>query len=166
MANIDRPRGYLLGYTKHGGPPQVTTYKSTAAIIYPGDLVKKDGSGRILAITAVTDNPIGVAKSYAAAVAGTEVFVFDDLANTVFRTQIDDGTITDDTSNGNFFDTTFVTGDTVTGLSKMELDGDSSGDDTLTLVGLVNEPDNAWGTNAEVYVEVRVDANASVIATT
>lgn len=166
MANKDRPRGYLLGYTKHGGPAQVTTYKSTAAIIYPGDLVKMDGSGRILSITAKTDNPIGVAKSYGDATAGNEIFVFDDLVNTVFRVQVDDGTLTDDTAIGNFFDSTAVTGDTVTLLSKQELDGDSSTDDQLTLVGIVDMTDNAWGTNVEVYVEVRVDANASVIATT
>lgn len=166
MANVDKPRGYLLGYTKHNGPAQVTTYKSTAAAIYPGDLVKKDGSGRILAITAVTDNPIGVAKSYGDATAGNDIFVYDDLVNTVFRTQVDDGTLADDTAIGNFFDTTFSTGNTVTLLSTQELDGDSSGDDTLTLVGLVDMTDNAWGEFVEVYVEVRVDANANVIATT
>jgi len=167
MANVDFPMGYKPVQTSTGVSPRVTTYKSDgSAIIYPGDLVKKDGSGRVLSITAAADNPFGVAATYAAATAGTEVQVYDDLDNTLFEVQVDDGTLTDDTAIGNYFDTTFVTGDTTRLISKQELDGDSSADDTLRLVGLASRPGNAWGTNANVIVQVRVNESATVIATT
>lgn len=166
MANVDWPHGFRFAYTKHGGPPRITKMLSTAAIIYPGDLVKKDGSGRVLTITAAADNPIGVAASYCPATAGSEVYVYDDLANTIFECQSDDATIADSTQNGNFFDVVVTTGDTTTRQSKHELDGDASAEDTLTLIGIVEKPGNAWGANVSVYVQVRVDANAGVIATT
>lgn len=167
MANVDWPAGFRVGYTKHGSPPRLTSYKSDgSAIIYPGDAVKKDGSGRVLTITAAGDDPIGVATSYAAAVADTEVFVHDDPANTVYIVQSDDATLTDDTAILNFFDITITTGDTTTQRSKHELNGDASAEDTLILVGLVNRPDNAWGANCDVYVQFRVDPQAVVITTT
>lgn len=163
MANLDNPFGFRMAYTKTGAPARLTSYKSTAAIIYPGDTVKKDGSGRILsADTLATDIPMGVAASYAPAVAGSEIFVYDDLENTVFEVQVDDGSITDDTQIGNFFDLILTTGNTTTLQSKQEMDGNASVRDNLVLVGLVDRPENAWGTNCNVYVQFVIDANASV----
>jgi hypothetical protein len=166
MANADRPFGFRFHSTRHGGPPQLTEYKSTAAAIYPGDVVKKDGSGRILAVTAAADNPMGVAASYGDATAGNVIQVYDDLLNTFFEVQVDDATLTDDTVIGNFYDQTVTTGDTTTLQSKQELDGDASAQDTLTIRGLVNRPDNAWGAWAKVIVQIRVDSQAPVIAST
>ena len=166
MANVDWPHGFKFAYTTHGGPPQITKYLSTAAKIFPGDYVKKDGSGRVLAVTAVADNGIGVAASYCPATAGSDIYVYDDLANTVFECQADDATLANDTQNGNFFDIIVTTGDTTTLQGKQELDGDASAEDTLVLVGIYDVPNNAWGANVRVYVQFRVDANATVIATT
>ncbi|MHC4891585.1 MAG: hypothetical protein ACYTEO_19195 [Planctomycetota bacterium] len=167
MANTDWPAGFRVGYTKHGGPAAVHRWESDgSAIIYPGDLVKKDGSGKILTLTATNDNPIGVAATYAAATASAEVFVYDDLANTIFIVQSDDATLADDTANGNYFDVVITTGDTTTLRSKHELNGDASTSDTLELIDIVGRPDNAWGANVDVYVKVRVDADANVIAVT
>lgn len=166
MDNVDFPMGFKFAYTKHGGPPRLTKYLSTAAIIYPGDTVYKDGSGRILSVTDDQQAPIGVAANYVPAVADSEVFVYDDLTNTIFEVQVDDGTLTDDTANGNFFDQTVVTGDTVRRTSKHELNGDSSAEDTLVLEGLVNRPGNAWGLNCNVLVSFRVDSQTQVIAAT
>ncbi len=163
MANADRPFGFRFAYTTHSGPAQLTKYKSTAAAIYPGDYIKKDGSGRILTVTAVSDSGFGVAMSYGDATAGNEIYVYDDLPNTVFIAQVDDGTLTDDTAIGNFFDIIATTGDTTTLQSKQEVDGDGSAEDTLVLRGLVDRPDNAWGTNCKVYVQFRVDTQATVI---
>ncbi len=163
MANSDQPFGFRFAKTTHGGPPQLTKYKSTAAAIYPGDYVKKDGSGRILTVTAVSDSGMGVAASYGDATADNEIYVFDDLQNTIFEAQVDDGTLTDDTAIGNFFDIIATTGDTTTLQGKQEVDGDGSAEDTLVLLGLVNRPDNAWGTNCNVYVQFRVDTQTTVI---
>jgi hypothetical protein len=167
MPNTDWPSGFRPAKTKHGGVVAQNRWESDgSAIIYPGDLVKKDGSGKILTITAAGDNPIGVAATYAAATASAEVFVYDDLTNTVFIVQADGSDLSDDTSNGNYFDVTITTGDTTTLRSKHELDSDASAEDTLKLIDIVDRPDNAWGANVEVYVQVRVDADAQVNATT
>lgn len=167
MANADRPFGFRVFQTKHNAPARRTSEKTDgSAAIYPGDVVKKDGSGRVLTITAAGDNPIGVSDSYVAATAGLEVFVFDDLVNTIFEVQVDDDSIADDTQNGNFFDITITTGDTTLLQGKQEMDGDASAEDTLILRGLIDRPGNAFGTNAKVAVQFRVDANAMVTTTT
>ncbi len=167
MANTDAPRGYYNPQTDTGSAARVRDYKSDGvAIIYPGDLVDI-ASGRIASITSAADNPIGVAAGYAAAVADTVVPVYDDLVNTSFEVQIDDNTITDDTVIGDFFDTTVTTGDTTRLTSTMELDGDASAQDTLVIVEMVNRPDNDDSlANNKVRVKIRVDAQATVIATT
>ena len=166
MANADKPFGFKLAYTLTGGPASLRKYKSTAAAIYPGDLVKKDGSGRILAITSAADNPMGVAASYGDATAGNTIYVYDDLVNSVFEVQCDGADLADDTVIGNFYDPTVTTGDTTMLHSKQELDSDASAQDTLAVIGLVERPDNAWGEFAKVFVRVRVDSQAVVIATT
>jgi hypothetical protein len=167
VANTDAPRGLTNPQTTHGGSPRITAYKNTAAAIYPGDLVKKDGSGRVLSITDDADNPIGVAASYVSATGGQTVYVYDDLQNTTFEVQVDDNSITDDTAIGNFFNVTINTGDTTRFTSKHELDGDETDEATLVLVEMVNRPDNDDSlTNNKVRVRVRVDSQTSVIATT
>lgn len=167
MANVDAPRGFTNPQTTHGGPPRITAYKNTAVAIYPGDLVYKDGSGRVASITAVGNDPIGVAASYVSATGGQTVYVYDDLANTTFEVQVDDNTITDDTAIGNFFDVTINTGDTTRLTSKQELDGDLSDEDTLVLVEMITRPDNDDSlANNKVRVRVRVDSQAQVIAST
>lgn len=167
MANVDYPMGLKAIGTVHGGPPRIGTYKSDgSAIIYPGDPIKKDGSGRVLSNTAAGDNSFGVAATYAAAVTGTELQVYDDLVNTEFEIQVDDATLADDTVIGNYYDLTTTTGDTTTLRSKVELDGDASAEDTLRVLRLAGRPGNAWGTNANVIVQIRVTEAAPVIATT
>lgn len=163
MANLDAPIGFRMAYTKTGAPARLTSYKNTAVAIYFGDVVKKDGSGRVLsADTLATDIPMGVAASYVSATGEQTVSVYDDLANTIFEVQVDDGSITDDTQIGNFFDLILTTGNTLTLQSKQEMDGDASTRDNLVLIGLVDKPGNAWGTNCNVYVQFVIDANAGV----
>ena len=167
MANKDFPRGFSPAYTETGVAPPVHRYYSDgSAAIYKGDPVKKDGSGRVLSITATADYHIGVAAHYVAATAGAEILVYDDFYNTVFECQSDDATLADSTQNSNFFDITVATGNTATLTSIMELNGDLSADDNLILVDIVERPDNAWGANVDVYVKFRVNPNAVVIATT
>lgn len=163
MANTDFPRGFYSARSETGGAPRVGKYKNTAAAVYIGDVVKKDGSGRILTITAVTDVPFGVAKNYRDATGGEFVYVYDDLENTTFEVQVDDNSITDDTDVGNFFDVAaIVTGDTTRLTSKLELDGNASVRDTLTLYSMITRPDNDDAlANNKVRVKVRVDSQVS-----
>lgn len=165
MANADKPFGFRFAYTEHGGPPAIHVYKCTAAIVYPGDQLHLDGSGRVNS-AASSDSCMGVAATYAAAVADTEVFVYDDLANTVFTVQADGADLADDTVIGLFYDVTATTGNTTTFQSKHELDSDASTADTLELIGLVDKPGNAWGANCEVYVKFHVDTQLQTIAKT
>jgi hypothetical protein len=165
MANADKPTGFRFAYTVHGGPPQIGKYKNTAVAIYPGDLVHLDGSGRVNTISA-TETPMGVALNYVSSTADQDVYVYDDLTNTIFEVQVDDSTLSDDTANGNFFDPLCTTGNTTTLQGQMELDGDASSEDTLILIGKVDRPDNAWGEHVNVYVKVRANTQTDVSAVT
>lgn len=165
MANKDRPLGFRFAYTKHGGPPQIHHYKNTAVIIYPGDIVHLDGSGRVNT-AAITETPMGVAKNYVSATAGQDVEVYDDLENTIFRVQADEDDIADDTKTGLFFDFVATTGNTTTLQSKQELDSDSSAEDTLVLLGKVDEPGNDYGEFVEVYVRIRANELTTVLTVT
>lgn len=167
MANVDFPMGLKAVETSHGGPPRIGEYKSDgSAIIYPGDLIKKDGSGRVLTLTAVTETPFAVAETYAAAVAGTVISAYDDLVNTYFEIQVDDATLADDTVIGNYYDPLVPTGDTVRLRSKHELDGDASAEDTFRVIRKADRPNNAWGLNVNVIVQIRATEAAPVVAAT
>lgn len=166
MANIDNPKGFIPYKSKTGTISSRTYLSDGSAAIFKGDPVKKDGSGRVLSITATGDSPMGVAAHHVAATAGLEVKVYDDLVNTTFITQSDDATLTDNTSNGNFFDITVTTGDTTTLRSKMELDGNGSAEDVLILIDKINRVDNTWAANVDVEVAFRVDTQAVVIIAT
>jgi len=167
MANVDFPMGFKPVETTTGAPPRIGSYKSDgSAVIGRGDLVKKDGSGRVLTITAASDNPFGVAATYADATADTEVFVYDDLVNTLFEVQVDDDSLADDTVIGNYYDVTTTTADTTRKISRQELDGDQSAEDTVRVIRLASRPGNAWGTNCNVVVQIRVTEAAPVISTT
>jgi hypothetical protein len=165
LANADKPFGLRPAYTSHGGPPRITKYKNTAVAIYPGDLVHKDGSGRVNTI-ASTETPMGVAVNYVSATADQAIYVYDDLANTFFRVQGDGTDLANDTVRMNFFDPICSTGNTTTLQGKMELDTDASAEDTLILIDKVHNPMNAWGGNVELIVKVRADTQAQVIAVT
>jgi len=162
MANADRPIGFVP-LSEH----EIISLKSDgSAAIFIGDPVKPDGSGRYLSITNDADNPAYVAISYTVATAGTVFQAVKIKPGQEFLCQVDDGTLTDDTALGNSFDIILGSGNTTTLISGFELDGDASAEDTLKLVRLYDTPDNAWGTNANVVVEFRVNVDAQVITTT
>lgn len=169
MANADRPFGFRFGYSIHGGPPHIGMYKNTAVAIYPGDVVHLDGSGRVnsvLTADIATDVPIGVAINYVDGTADQDVFVMDDLANTIFKVQADGADIADDTQKGTFFDILMTTGNTTTLQGKQELDSSNSVEDHLILLDKVGLPNNAYGEFVEVYVKIRTDALTNVVALT
>ena len=165
MANPDKPFGFRFHSTRHGGPPRVTKYKNTAVAIYPGDVVHLDGSGRVNSITD-GEAGMGVALNYVSATAGQDVYVMDDLQNTLFTVQCDGADIADDTAIGNYFDITVTTGNTTTLQGQQELDTSDSTHDQLQLIGLVNKPGNDWGIHADVIVRFHVDTSLQIAAVT
>ena len=166
MANADKPFGFRFAYTLHGGPPRISTYQCTAGIIYPGDHVALDGSGRC-ATLADGEAGFGVAASYVTAVADQIVYVYDDLVNTVFTVQCDAAGVSDVNVGHNiFYDILTTTGDTTTLQSKQQLDVSNSDSDTLEIMGLVDRPDNAWGIYCDVYVMFHVNERLQVAAVT
>lgn len=143
MANIDFAKGFVSPQTTHGGAVHTSAYKNTAVAIFKGDVVKKDGSGRVLAIDAITDVPMGVAAHYVSATGGQIIHVHDDLRNTTFEAQFDANEVIDDTQVGNFFDFgAIATGDTTRLTSKHLVDSNASVRDSLILVEMIKRPDN------------------------
>ena len=163
--NRDTPMGFRYAYSLHGGPPSIHVYKNTAVAIYAGDAIHLDGSGRVNSIAA-TETPMGVAVNYVSATADQDVYVYDDLTNTVFEVQADEDDLSDDTIIGLFYDVLATTGNTITLQSKQELDSDASAEDTLVVLGIVNRPGNAWGEFVNVYVRIRADELTTVLANT
>lgn len=163
MANSDNAQGFTpISPDPHTRP----VLSDGSAEIGEGDLVKWDGSGRVLSITNVADNPFAVAASRVPAIAGTEFLVYDDLAHTDFMAQVDDASLADNTQRGNYFDVTVTTLNTTTGKSTMEIDGNASAQDTVIILDKINHPSNAWGANTKVKCKIRVNSEAVVIATT
>lgn len=165
MANKDRPFGFRFARTLHGGPPHIGHYKNTAVAIYPGDAVHLDGSGRVNS-AAAGDNPMGVAKNYVSATADQDVEVYDNLENTIFTIQADEADLTADTVTGLFYDIGGTTGNTTTLQSRQELDSNASTNDVIVVLGKVDEPNNAWGANVNLYVRIRVNELTTVLAKT
>ena len=163
MANVNKPFGFRFAYTLHGGPPSIGVYSNTCVAVYPGDAVALDGSGCIATTTA---SGMGVALSYASATSEQDVYVYNDLKNTIFRTQADGSDLTSHAMVGLFYDIGGTTGNTVTLQSRQELDSDASTDDHLELMGLVDKPDNAWGAYADVYVRFHVDTQIPIAVAT
>ena len=155
MANADKPCGFKFGYTLHGGPPAIHKYTNTAVAIYPGDHVYLS-AGRVETVIS-TEGGMGVAMNYVSATSGQDVWVMDDLQNTIFIVQCDEDDVTATTQIGDFYDVLATTGNTTTLKSLQELNTDASGEDQLELIGLVDRPDNDWGEFCDVYVRFNVD---------
>ena len=162
MANVDKPNGFRFAYTTHGGPPTIHKYTNSAVLLYPGDLVHIS-SGVVESIIS-TETPMGVALNYASATGGETVYVMDDLTNTVFKVQADGALAV--TQIGDYFDVTCTAGDTTTLQGQQELDVDATAEDQLLLIGKVDEPNNAWAANVNVYVKIRTDSQATVLTAT
>lgn len=165
MANADKPMGFRFGYTLHGGPPSTQVYKNTAAIIYPGDAVHLDGAGLVNSITGDAV-PMGVAMNYGAVAGAADIYVMDDLVNTIFIVQADGSDIGDATKIGLFYDIIQTTGDTTTLKSKHELDSSDSTHDSLEVMGLVDRADNAYGEFVDLFVRFHTVSQLQVVANT
>jgi len=162
MANIDAPIGFWVSRHKTGGEIRANSYTLTAsATVYRGDLLKVVAGGTVEA-SAANDGVIviGVAAEYkvAAATGITKVLVYDD-PYIVFGVQMDDaGAIT--SSAVDVFATAnhlAGSGSATTFLSGFELDESDIGTGgQLRILGLCDtrDPNNAWGHNADVEVQI------------
>ena len=153
-SNKDKPNGFRVGYTKHGGPARLTSYLTDgAANIGIGDVVDMT-AGRVATVAATTDLPLGVSATFTDSTSeSTEVLVYDDLENTIFIAQADTSQIAGTSFIGEHRDITITACSTATGLSNHEIDASASCVGYLYLVGRVDRPDNAWGKWSDLYVQ-------------
>ena len=162
MANADKPAGFKVGYTKHGGPAALNRYyTSGTAAIYIGDvLMESTVTGHVKNIAASSEVPVGIAATYTASTATTtEVLVYDDLVNTVFIGQDSGTAFAGSSMTMDLYDLT-VAVSTATQLSIMEVNSAGTTSECVKLIDKVDRPDNAWGGNVDVYVEFVVNSFA------
>ncbi len=171
MANADTPRGFWPIRHLTGGTIRQTEYLIAAAYttaIYRGDIVKLVAGGGI-EIAAAGARFVGVFQgcSYTdpqgnqvyskhwpgtASCTNIKATVFDD-PHTVFGVQSAGSTVAADVGNlGNHIST--HAGNANTGLSGDELNGTTSTAYAgFRVLGKVDTPDNAWGTNVLLEVQ-------------
>ena len=174
MANVDRPNGFTPVGHKGGGAirtAEFTIAYNYATAIYAGDAVvlasglvnqAADNSAAILGVFEgcqyidnggnVVFSPYwpGVALTDSSKVVKCNVYVDPDI---LYEVQTDTGTTSTIANVGVAYDIELDhAGSAVTGRSGMELDLGDTGSGQFTIYGLVDRPDNAWGTNAKVVV--------------
>lgn len=146
MANTVKPRGAR----PYGVLLRATTYQA-GGTVYPGDLVKTNSSGQVVAASA-SDALLGAALGYATT--GLDILVADhpDQQYSIQSDDANPGAQTDILLNYNFVATS---GSSTYKDSRMALDG-STGATTATLplkvLGYENRPDNALSTNCDCLV--------------
>jgi hypothetical protein len=156
MANLDQPKGFWPIRHLLGGEIRTNSYiVTTSAAIYKGDVLKAVAGGTV-EVEAADDGAIamGVAAEYipaaTSATAGTTIQVYDDPW-IVFGVQSVTGATPAATEVFATADpTTYAAGSSTTGLSIMELA--AAGQAQFKILGLVDEPNNAWGEHADLEV--------------
>jgi hypothetical protein len=173
MANLDQPKG--LWPIRHlcGGEIRTNTYivSTSAAAIYKGDVVMAEAAGTVKVATATSGVlNVGVAAEWVtaatSATAGATIQVYDD-PYIVFGVQCDSGTTAAATDVFATADLVVTTGDTVLGSSKHELDASDlagASQSSLKVIGLVDDPNNAWGEPAKVEVLLNEHLYKAVVA--
>lgn len=176
MANVDSPMGFQPYRHLGGGVIRASgTYKiqsGYATALFTGDAVilssgylarAADNSATIAGIFAgcryrdsdgsIVFKPNWVASTATLGSEDVQAYVYDD-PKISFKCQTDTGTdYVDATHKGGVFDIELDhAGSTVTGLSGMELDLGDTGTGQFQVVGLIDEPGNAAGTNAKLEV--------------
>lgn len=151
MANSNRPCGFI----PHGVPLRITKYPSTAAAIYPGDMVKMTSSGQI-AVAAAGDLLLGAALSYVPA-AGGECQVADH-PDQMFSGQVAASEIDAQTDIFNCADIVATAGNSTYFLSRHAVDGSTQSGSATAQVRILNIED-AIGNALGQYVRVLVRIN-------
>jgi len=149
MANVDRPQGA----SPKGEPKRANEYVA-GGIVYPGDMVKLNSAGRVVAASA-SDALCGVALSYAGA-AGEKLIVSDDI-NQLYVIQADGTDIDAETDINLNYNIVATGGSTKYKLSRMELDSDTGATSSilpLKLLGIERAADNALGEFVDCIVKI------------
>lgn len=190
MSNVDRPNGFRPVRYRDGRPYNGACYKaySDTDNLFMGDLVKADAAAQasgdgvyptVDRIDAAGDviigvvvgwepNPNALHNLYHAASTTYAVYIAD-VKDLVLEAQSDDATMVQ-TDVGLNVSPTVTAGDTTTGASGMELDGDTAATTntlTLRIIGAVDRPDNDASdstANQRFLVTVNSSAHANLIA--
>lgn len=167
MSNVDRPNGFKVVGTLSGAPwtGKIQKFYSDTDNLFFGDIVEKDTAGQTSGDGAYPtcdrmdsgtgDIPLGVVVGwdpdptnlenlYHPASTTYAVYICTD-PDVILEAQIDDATLTDGTGIGLNYDVTIAAGDTSTGTSNMEIDGDSgvtTAATPLKIIGAVDRMDN------------------------
>jgi len=169
--NRDWPRGFWPAKTKHGGPPQVSRYYTSADdTLYRGDLViiaSTATQGNVRRLGANTDGDIivGVCQSFTTygsggasdGAVGAEVMVYDDLENTIFIAQCNSSATTALTNFAalkpwSFWGVATGSPTTASEISTMEIATSVTlADGFIRILDRVAEPSNQYG---EGYLDV------------
>lgn len=151
MANASRAKGLQPYEDIKRESPYVA-----GGTIYPGDLVRMNSSGLIVAASADTSPNIGVSAQYA--VSGQEVKVWDD-PDQRFVCQADSGGSISiaQTNAGLNYQIVATTGSTAYKQSRQELDASTGATDSnlpLRMLAISPAVDNAAGVLAKVVVAI------------
>ncbi len=149
MANVERANGFQPYETIESESPYVA-----GGTVYPGDLVRMDNSGRIVAASADTDPNFGVSAQYA--ISGQEVKVWDHM-DQKYSVQCDAGGSIDieQTACGLNYQVVATAGDTQYKQSRQELDASSGATDSnlpLRMLAISPAQNNSAGVLAKVIV--------------
>lgn len=171
MANTDAPRGFRPYRHLTGGTIRTSEYSITsgyATSIFYGDVVKLVAAGTIEA-AAAGNRIVGIfrgveytnasgevvfSKYWPASTTATNIkaYVVDD-PNVTFVVQSAGSTVAADV--GNLGDHVAGTGSTSTGISAHELNGTTgTGTAGFRVLGLAKAPDNEYGTNVDLEVQI------------
>lgn len=190
MANRDRNNGFRVVSNRDGSPFNGAVYPafSDTDNLFIGDLVKRDAAaqsrgdgvyrtvdrvdaaGDIISgvVVSFEPDPAALDRLYHAASTALLVYVAD-VQDVVMEVQSDDATM-EQSDVGLNISPTVTAGDTTTGLSGMEVDGDTAATTntlTLTVISFVDRADNDSSdsvANQRVLVTVNSSAHANLIA--
>ena len=148
MANPNVPQGLI----PHGRIYRARTYVA-GGTVYPGDAVKLDNAGKVVAAAAGAAQVLGAALTYATT--GLDVSVADD-PDQEFRIKSDDATEPAAQTALNLnYNIVATTGSTGYKCSRQSLDGSSGVSDSnmpLKLLALDVRPGNVYGAYADCIV--------------
>lgn len=147
MANRDEPQGFR----PKGEPKRLNKYVASG-VVYPGDAVALS-SGKVGAYS--SGAALGVAASYASA-DGQSVEVWDD-PDQLYIVQADEADIDAQADIGLQYSILATAGSSTYKLSRMELDSSTGAadlDKPLTLLGIDERPNNAFGAQVDCIVKI------------
>ncbi len=154
MANTDNPRGFSPIRGNSDGPPKRSKYPcNTTTDVFQGDVVQLLANGRVKSITTTTGNAaiVGVAANYVDASDSSDaqdIYVYDDPDQRFMGQDDGDSATPSAAVVGATFALILTTGNTVTGLSKQEIDASAAGvatTDPVIVEGFVQGPKQEIG---------------------